>query len=455
MAVPLGVEAPATTRDVRARSVTGGPRRVPAWLPRRGHVISGTTAGALAAAFHGTHYPGLLALSLGLWAVAGVVLTLPRSLTSHQRARHSVRVALTTFALVAALAATNLVPAAVLPCTLLTLAVAATTAASWSAVRQLGQRPLRALLVGDDEAVRTQVGAWARHPRVQIVGTYDLPEPTGSSSTSVAATAETLGAEAVIVAPGPRCTPADLQRLTWELERTRTPILLGGIVDRVAPHRLSASMYAGIPVIAVNPGRGSRLASTAKAGIDRVAGAALLAVVSPLLLLVALAVRLDSPGPAFFRQQRVGMGGRPFVMYKLRTMQVAAPVPQQLPRTAGNEVLFKMREDPRVTRVGRWLRRSSLDELPQLINVVRGEMSLVGPRPALFAETTKYDDLAWRRTAVKPGITGLWQVSGRSDLSWEESIALDTHYVDNWRLCDDFGIAIRTFRAVFGKKGAY
>jgi lipopolysaccharide/colanic/teichoic acid biosynthesis glycosyltransferase len=126
-----------------------------------------------------------------------------------------------------------------------------------------------------------------------------------------------------------------------------------------------------------------------------------------------------------------------------------------LQRTAGNEVLFKMKDDPRVTRLGRVLRRFSLDELPQLVNVVRGEMSLIGPRPALHEETTNYDIHAWRRTAVKPGITGLWQVSGRSDLTWEKSVTLDVHYVDNWRLTDDLAIAARTFWAVLGKKGAY
>ena len=192
---------------------------------------------------------------------------------------------------------------------------------------------------------------------------------------------------------------------------------------------------------------------------DRVAGSLLLALASPLLLLAVLAVRLDSSGPAFYTQVRVGERGRHFTMIKLRSMYIDADARREAVVAAGgdagNEILFKDRNDPRITRVGRLLRRTSLDELPQLVNVVRGEMSLVGPRPALPQEVAEYDDEALRRLLVKPGLTGLWQVSGRSDLSWDSTVALDRHYVENRGAALDAEVLARTLRAVLGGKGAY
>jgi lipopolysaccharide/colanic/teichoic acid biosynthesis glycosyltransferase len=168
-------------------------------------------------------------------------------------------------------------------------------------------------------------------------------------------------------------------------------------------------------------------------------------------------VRLDSEGPGVFVQTRVGVGGRTFRMFKLRSMHcnAEAALDALLADNESDGALFKIRRDPRVTRVGYWLRRSSLDELPQLFNVLRGEMSLVGPRPALPSEVATYDETARRRLVVKPGITGLWQVSGRADLLWDESLRLDLYYADNWRLVDDFSIAARTLRAVTQARGAY
>ena len=194
-----------------------------------------------------------------------------------------------------------------------------------------------------------------------------------------------------------------------------------------------------------------------KDGIDRVAAGLALLLLSPVLLALTLAVRLDSRGPALFRQVRVGRDGATFTMFKLRTMTHDAE--ERLVEVMGlNEsdgILFKVREDPRVTRLGRLLRRSSLDELPQLLNVLLGDMSLVGPRPPLPAEVAAYVGDTHRRLAVKPGITGLWQVSGRSDLSWEESMRLDLRYVDNWSMTLDLLILGRTARAVLSRRGAY
>ena len=183
----------------------------------------------------------------------------------------------------------------------------------------------------------------------------------------------------------------------------------------------------------------------------------LLLVLAPVLLGLALLVRLDSPGPVVFRQQRIGRDGREFTMLKFRTMH-AGPEPAGTLLAHGNDadgVLFKLRSDPRITRVGRLLRRYSLDELPQLVNVVVGQMSLVGPRPALPGEVDRYDDDPRRRLVVKPGLTGLWQVSGRSDLPWDEAVRLDLLYVDNWSLTLDLAILARTAGAVLGHRGAY
>ncbi len=180
-------------------------------------------------------------------------------------------------------------------------------------------------------------------------------------------------------------------------------------------------------------------------------------VATPVLLLLAAAVRLDSPGPALFRQTRVGQDGREFTLWKFRTMVPDAEDRKSdlVDENVDDDVLFKVRNDPRVTRLGVFLRTFSLDELPQLLNVVRGEMSLVGPRPHLPQEVEAMDGGTRRRHVVAPGMTGLWQVNGRSDLSRDEAHDLDTYYVDNWTLSGDLSILARTIRAVLGRKGAY
>ena len=190
--------------------------------------------------------------------------------------------------------------------------------------------------------------------------------------------------------------------------------------------------------------------------VDVVGAVLLLLVLLPVLVGVAIAVRLDG-GPAFFTQTRVGRGGRTFRMVKFRSMIVNAEAVTQrlMDANEGSGPLFKLRNDPRITKVGRALRKYSIDELPQLFNVLTGSMSLIGPRPCLPAEAATYTTEARRRLAVKPGLTGLWQVSGRSDLSWEESVRLDLHYVDDWSLALDAKIVAKTFGAVLAGKGAY
>jgi len=177
----------------------------------------------------------------------------------------------------------------------------------------------------------------------------------------------------------------------------------------------------------------------------------------PALAAIAVVIRMEGPGPVLFRQTRVGKDGQPFTLFKFRTMVVNAEQRRaDLSRLNDSDgLLFKMRKDPRVTRVGSWLRRYSLDELPQFVNVLTGDMSLVGPRPALPGEMISYGEYVRRRLAVKPGITGLWQVNGRSDLPWDEAVRLDVRYVENWSFVLDLQILWKTWSAVVRGDGAY
>ncbi|WP_240038243.1 MULTISPECIES: sugar transferase [Actinomyces] len=253
-------------------------------------------------------------------------------------------------------------------------------------------------------------------------------------------------------------SPEDLVTLMRGLTSTGARLVVAPGLQDVVPGRMR-----GLPVTHGWTGlidvRLRRTRMLAKTVFDRVAGAVLLILACPVLGVAAAAVRLDSPGPAFYRQTRVGQGGKHFTLWKLRSMSADSDARRatvvDAGGDAGNEVLFKNRTDPRITRVGRFIRRTSIDELPQLINVVRGEMSLVGPRPALPSEVAEYDDEARRRLLVKPGLTGLWQVSGRSDLSWDSTVALDRHYVENRGARLDASIFLSTFKAVVGGKGAY
>jgi exopolysaccharide biosynthesis polyprenyl glycosylphosphotransferase len=260
----------------------------------------------------------------------------------------------------------------------------------------------------------------------------------------------------VVVVAGPALSPEALRRLSWALDRVGAQlVVVPGLVEVSGP-RITLRPTAGLSLLELEVAA-PRRRLVAKAVLDRVAGFGILLAVSPIIAASALAVRLTSPGPAFYRQTRVGVDGATFTMWKLRSMYIDADRrrDQLAERSDGNGILFKMRDDPRVTPVGRFLRRYSLDELPQLLNVVRGDMSLVGPRPPLGEEVARYEDAAHRRLRVRPGLTGLWQVSGRSDLSWEESVRLDLRYVDNWSVMMDLMILWKTLRAVVRPSGAY
>ncbi|HEY7723634.1 MAG TPA: sugar transferase [Pedococcus sp.] len=249
-----------------------------------------------------------------------------------------------------------------------------------------------------------------------------------------------------------------LRRLSWALEERGVDLVVAPGIVEVAGPRLSIRPVAGIPLLHVERPVMSGARRLVKSSVDRTLSVLFFLLAAPVLGLIAIAVRIDSPGPALFRQTRVGARGEEFQMLKFRTMCVDAEArlaEVQSASDAGNAVLFKMKQDPRITRLGRVLRRFSLDELPQLINVLRGEMSLVGPRPPLPTEVAGYAPDAVRRLRVQPGLTGLWQVSGRSDLSWDDSLRLDLWYVDNWSLVLDLQILARTARAVLKGQGAY
>ncbi|GAA1783169.1 sugar transferase [Actinomadura chokoriensis] len=272
-----------------------------------------------------------------------------------------------------------------------------------------------------------------------------------------AAVAERIGAESVAVLACPEMDGVALRRLAWQIERNDIELVVAPALMDVTGPRISIRPVAGLPLLHVEHPEldgGRRLF---KGLFDRTAALAGLLVLSPLMLIVAFLIKVTSAGPVMFRQTRVGRGGREFTVLKFRTMvQDAEARKTELVQLNENDgVLFKIREDPRITRVGRWLRRYSLDELPQLINVLRGDMSLVGPRPPLPEEVAQYGGDVYRRLVVKPGLTGLWQVSGRSDLSWEESVRLDLRYVDNWTLALDLQIMWKTWSAVLRGSGAY
>ena len=281
--------------------------------------------------------------------------------------------------------------------------------------------------------------------------------PVVGSFRNIIEAAAAVSADTVAVTGSAELTGKRLRRLGWQMEGTGIDLVLAPSLTDVAGPRIHTRPIAGLPLIHVESPefRGTR--KWIKGLFDRTAAGLGLLFLSPVFLLLSVAIKVDSRGPVIFRQRRVGLGGTEFDVLKFRSMVIDAEamVSALAAHNESDGLLFKMRSDPRVTRVGTMLRRWSLDELPQLINVVRGEMSLVGPRPPLPTEVAWYDQDVARRLLVKPGMTGLWQVSGRSDLSWEESIRLDLYYVENWSLAADVSILWKTLGAVVGSRGAY
>lgn len=271
------------------------------------------------------------------------------------------------------------------------------------------------------------------------------------------AAADLYDAEVVAVASHPDLAGKALRRLAWALEERGVELIVApGLLDVAGP-RMSIRPSNNLSLLHVERPAHATRSVFLKDVMDRSLAFLLLVCLSPLLLTVAALIKITDPGPVFFKQKRVGVRGELFYIYKFRTMCVDAEKRLEAlqSQSEGDGVRFKMKDDPRVTTVGKYLRRFSIDELPQLLNVLFGDMSLVGPRPPLPAEVEQYEPDALRRLHVRPGMTGLWQVSGRSDLSWEESLRLDLRYVDNWSPIGDLHILFRTFRAVTHSSGAY
>ncbi|WKU02384.1 sugar transferase [Micromonospora soli] len=337
-----------------------------------------------------------------------------------------------------------------------------------------GERLHRVILVGHELAVAEMtrrlrrecyhglgvVGVCLPHPPAGNAEPRDggLPPILGTFA-DVPAAVTGAGADTVVVLSCPEMAGAALRRLGWQLERDDVDLIVASNLVDVAGDRTTVRPVDGLPMLHVEHPRLKGGRRVVKSVFDRVSALLLLILAAPVLLAIAGLVRVSpgAGGPAIFRQVRVGKNGRPFRIYKFRTMYVDAEerLAELLDRNETDGELFKMRQDPRVTPVGRWLRRLSLDEVPQLVNVLKGDMSLVGPRPPLPREVANYPSDMRRRLVVKPGLTGLWQVSGRSDLSWEESIRLDLSYVENWSLTMDLAILVRTLSAVVRSSGAY
>lgn len=269
----------------------------------------------------------------------------------------------------------------------------------------------------------------------------------------------TVNADTLLISGGKLSTPDLVRELGWQIDQQRESLVLSEALVDVAGPRIEARYVPNLSLMTVTAPTYRGATRFAKRLIDICFSLAALIILSPFFLVIAIAIKASSSGPIFFHQQRVGLGGKLFPMHKFRSMVVdAEEIRASLlddPSRNTNEILFKMKDDPRITRVGRFLRRYSLDELPQFFNVLAGEMSVVGPRPPLPEEVLKYEDRVRRRFLVKPGITGLWQVSGRSDLDWRETVRFDLYYIENWSLIQDFQIIFRTLSVVLRGNGAY
>ncbi len=324
---------------------------------------------------------------------------------------------------------------------------------------------VRVVVVGGAADVAQVFARWEGERRLRLVGSVLVEEeqpgdPPDARYAGVEDPREALlrcRPDVVLVLPGPAVDADCVRRIGWALEGSGAGLAIASGLDGVFPHRIQHTMLAGLSVMQVRSSRAPWPTRVVKSVADRVLASLLLIVLAPVLGLLVGLVRATSRGPGLFTQVRVGRDGVPFTLYKLRTMRADAERVKGVLRGSdeGNGLLFKKREDPRVTRVGRLLRKYSLDELPQLVNVVRGDMSLIGPRPALPEEVARYSDMEHRRLCVRPGMTGPWQVSGRSTLARDESMRLDVDYADNHRLCDDLLLAALTVDAVVRPRGAW
>jgi exopolysaccharide biosynthesis polyprenyl glycosylphosphotransferase len=335
-------------------------------------------------------------------------------------------------------------------------------------LRQAGQGVDRVLIIGAGEVGRTVMRNLIAQPDLgyRVVGFIDDdpvkiaadigPIRALGSLDNLPQTIKEHGIAQVIIT------------LPWQYHRKTVRLVAeaeqAGVRARVVPDLFQLSLGGadveainGIPLISIKETALTGFNLTVKRTVDLALSVLTLVVLAPVWLIIAAAIKLDSPGPVFFRQQRVGRNGKLFTVFKFRSMYEDAEA-RMAELRAHNEAdgpLFKMRDDPRRTRVGRFIRTTSLDELPQLINVVRGEMSVVGPRPGLPSEVEQYQEWHRKRLEVQPGLTGMWQVSGRSNLTFDEMVMLDIYYAENWSLGLDFRIMVRTVPQVIFGDGAY
>ncbi len=334
-------------------------------------------------------------------------------------------------------------------------------------LRRRGQCMQRVVVVGLERSVAELIRSMRREPHAGLeIAAVCIDRPRGDTVEDVPVLGDSdhvldvltkVGADTVAVTAWSDVSQNDLRRLSWDLEGSGVTLLVAPRLTDISGPRIHIRPVAGLPLLNVEEPEFSGVRRIVKGGMDRLLSLFALVLCAPLLVGISLAIASTSRGPILFRQVRIGRHGEPFVIHKFRSMYVDAEKRQaeveHLNESDGT--LFKMREDPRVTPIGRYLRRFSLDELPQFFDVLLGRMSLVGPRPPLPTEVDRYASLVRRRLVVKPGITGLWQVSGRSDLSWDESVRLDLLYVENWSLALDITIMLKTVLAVLRRRGAY
>jgi exopolysaccharide biosynthesis polyprenyl glycosylphosphotransferase len=335
--------------------------------------------------------------------------------------------------------------------------------------RRSGRYLIRVLLVGSPSSVEHLHEEFGRRSYLgfEIVGAclpkrtpntgLELPVDQLGTFEDVAAVARRERVHAVALAGSEELPPEAVRRIGWRLESTGVDLMVAPAITEVAGTRIHTRPVGGLPLMYVDSPSYEGGKRTAKAVLDFGLAWFAIIVTSPLMLATAIGVKLTSPGPVLFRQQRIGLNGKAFDVYKFRSMRIGADAElANLLKKQGTDdkPLFKVENDPRITRFGAFIRKYSLDELPQFFNVVRGDMSIVGPRPQRAEEVALYDNAAGRRLLVKPGITGLWQVSGRSDLSWEDTIRLDLYYAENWSLLDDFVILLWTVKTVLQSQGA-
>ncbi|HWL01465.1 MAG TPA: sugar transferase [Microbacteriaceae bacterium] len=338
------------------------------------------------------------------------------------------------------------------------------------AKRRRGAYSYRAVLVGSVESVAEIARDLARAAEYGYLVTAavspdagDMKQLPGTSISvskeldSIPRLMEALEADTLVITSSDHLPPGRVRELSWGLEPGRQHLVMAPSLTDVSGPRIHMRPVAGLPLVHVETPALQGAQAFVKRAFDIVGSLVLIVLSSPLLIAIAIAIKLSDSGPILYRSERIGYRGRAFRMLKFRSMRVGADAElmELLDRQGtANQPLFKVKDDPRITRLGGFLRGSSLDELPQFLNVLGGSMSLIGPRPQVAAEVALYDAVAYRRLLLKPGITGLWQVSGRSSLSWEQAIRLDLYYVENWSVVGDLVILWRTARAVVLRRGA-